>query len=367
MKILWLFNHPAPYKVDFFNELGKKVDLTVIFERPTESDRGNSFYHSKPKNFKTVFLKHLNLGIRNNIAFGAKKYLRKHKEYDFIVINGWSSFTEMNALRYLKRKKIPYVFAINGGIIPKKESKAKKRLKDKMIGGADYYLSPDHESEKYLIHYGAKQEAIHLFPYSTVFEKEVLEEPLKEEEKNKIKEELGIKEKEIYTAVGAFIERKNNLYLIDEIWKNVDVSKHLYLLGNGPMKNEYLEEISKNHLQNVHILPFQNKETVLKFLSISEASLFLTKEDIYGHVLNESLSQGTPVIASDRSNSAKNLISQGKNGYIFSLEQRDEIINAINKPVSEDMRRNAIATAKENTIEKMSDSHLSFFSSIIRA
>ncbi len=367
MKILWLFNHPAPYKVDFFNELGKSVDLTVIFERPSESDRGSSFYHSKPKNFKTVFLKHLNLGIRNNIAFGAKKYLKKHEEYDFIVINGWSSITEMGALRYLKRKKIPYVFAINGGIIPKKESNAKKRLKDKMIGGAAYYLCPDHESEKYLIHYGAKGGTIHLFPYSTVFEKEILSEPLKEEEKKRIKEELGVKEKEIYTAVGAFIERKNNLYLIDEIWKNVDSSKHLYLLGNGPLKNEYLEEISKNHLQNVHILPFQDKATVLKFLSISEASLFLTKEDIYGHVLNESLSQATPVIASDRSNSAKHLISQGENGYVFSLEQKDEIIAAINKPIDEGMRKNAIATAKENTIEKMSDNHLSFFSSIIKA
>ena len=31
MKILIVFNHPAPYKVRGFNELAKYVDLDVIF------------------------------------------------------------------------------------------------------------------------------------------------------------------------------------------------------------------------------------------------------------------------------------------------------------------------------------------------
>lgn len=31
-KVLFITNIPAPYRVVFFNELGKKCDLTVIFE-----------------------------------------------------------------------------------------------------------------------------------------------------------------------------------------------------------------------------------------------------------------------------------------------------------------------------------------------
>lgn len=33
MKILWLTNIPSPYRVKFFNELGKKCELTVLFEK----------------------------------------------------------------------------------------------------------------------------------------------------------------------------------------------------------------------------------------------------------------------------------------------------------------------------------------------
>lgn len=33
MKILWLTNIPSPYRVKFFNELGTKCDLTVVFEK----------------------------------------------------------------------------------------------------------------------------------------------------------------------------------------------------------------------------------------------------------------------------------------------------------------------------------------------
>ena len=32
MKVLFLVNIPAPYRVDFFNELGKYCKLTVLFE-----------------------------------------------------------------------------------------------------------------------------------------------------------------------------------------------------------------------------------------------------------------------------------------------------------------------------------------------
>ena len=51
MKIFWLFNHPAPYKVDFFNELGKEVELKVIFERDIEGDRNALFYDRKAINY----------------------------------------------------------------------------------------------------------------------------------------------------------------------------------------------------------------------------------------------------------------------------------------------------------------------------
>jgi hypothetical protein len=42
MKLLWLTNIPATYRVDFFNELGNSCELNVLFEKACATDRDNS-------------------------------------------------------------------------------------------------------------------------------------------------------------------------------------------------------------------------------------------------------------------------------------------------------------------------------------
>ena len=37
-KVLFVTNIPSPYRVDFYNQLGKFVDLTVIFEATGAQD-----------------------------------------------------------------------------------------------------------------------------------------------------------------------------------------------------------------------------------------------------------------------------------------------------------------------------------------
>lgn len=143
MKVFWLFNHPAPYKVDFFNLLGKSCELTVCFERHSEGDRNPSFYAEKAKNFKMLLPHSLPLGDFNNYTDLPIKEIKKN-HYDVIVINGWSTLTEMRCISYLKKHNIPYVFAINGGVIRENEHSYKKSLKQKFLPGplTIFHLTP---------------------------------------------------------------------------------------------------------------------------------------------------------------------------------------------------------------------------------
>ena len=56
MKVLIVFNHPAPYKIRLFNELAKHFDLEVIFEREKATNRPDAFYNAKEFNFKYSIL-----------------------------------------------------------------------------------------------------------------------------------------------------------------------------------------------------------------------------------------------------------------------------------------------------------------------
>lgn len=364
MKVLWVFNHPAPYKVDFFNELGKKCDLTVFFERSNESDRNPQFYYEKAKNFSCHVLKSLKLGAANNYTGVAKKEIKEHS-YDVIVMNGYSTFTEMKAIKYLHKKKMPYIFAINGGIVRKSESGLRRYLKHKFISDAAMYLAPDPKSAEYLKYYGADEKKIKLYPYSTVFAKEVLPEPLTENERAALRKELDIDGERLYLAVGQFIERKNNTELL-AIWKDMPKNYHLMIVGNGPEKPAYEKYIRDNSLSNVTIMDYEPHQRVLGLFKLADYSLFLTKEDIYGHVVNESMSQGTPVIASTHSNSALNLIESGKNGFLVDLDKPEEVAKALQNESSMTMRTAAIATAKANTIETMAERHYALFEEMLR-
>ena len=79
IKVLIIWRGPSPYRVDFFNELGKLCDLTVLFERRPDqiTDKEKSWFHEDFTHFKGIYLKSITF---RNTAFSLEqfKYLRKN-------------------------------------------------------------------------------------------------------------------------------------------------------------------------------------------------------------------------------------------------------------------------------------------------
>src|SRR5574344_2838357 len=117
------------------------------------------------------------------------------------------------------------------------------------------------------------------------------------------------------------------------------------MVENGPEKKDYEIFILENKLNNVVIKDYEPHKKILSLFQMADFSIFLTKEDIYGHVVNESLSQGTPVIASTNANSSLNLIQDGTNGYLVNIEKNDTIEKALLREPNEALRLGALETA----------------------
>ncbi len=353
-KVLFVFNHPAPYKVRFLNELSKYVDLTVIFERDKNSDRNKSFYSENSYLFKNVKIKGTYIGKENIISNGVKNHLKNNK-YDLIIMNGYSQFSEMKAINYLIRKKIPYCLYINGGIIKNKENPIIRHLKRKYISHASFYFSPDERSNEYLLFYGANKNKIHNYPYSTIYENEIVTSLPTQDEIKEEKEKLNIKSEHVFISCGQLIKRKNYLELI-KVWPK-DLDKLLLIAGIGKEEDKIKTYLRQNTIKNVILLGYLKHEKLFEYYRISDAFIFPSLEDIYGHVINEALSQGLPVISLPNVNASRKLIVNGKNGYILKNLDRNNLDLALDKVISID-KNEALKTAKENTIEKMVDAHL---------
>lgn len=351
-KVLIVFNHPAPYKVRLFNELSNNMDLSVIFERSKNKDRSNAFYSENNYKFRLVNIRGMKLGNENFISSGVKKHIKKNK-YDLIVMNGYSQFAEMKAIRYMQKENIPYSLFINGGIINQKESNWKKNLKTSYISKAKFYLSPDKESNKYLIYYGANESKIFNYPYSTVYEKEIASSKPDEKTIESIKKEFDLIGNKICVSAGQLIKRKNYQTLIEN-WKDMPEDYHLYIFGDGKEHDRYEQIIQELRLKNVHLRHFLPKEKLFEIFSVSNVFIFPSNEDIYGHVINEALSQGLPVISNLNVNSAKKLLNEST-GILTDDFSANNILSSLKQIEEKVTFESCVKVARENTIEKMSE------------
>lgn len=361
MKVLIVFNHPAPYKVKLFNEIAKIVDLDVIFEREKASDRPTDFYAENKIEFNAMILKGCYLGKENTYTNKVKKYIKdNHDKYDLIIMNGYSTIAEMKAINYMRKHKINFGLYINGGII-KKDNCIKAKLKRKYISSASYYFSPCEEASDYLVHYGANKDTIYTYPYSTFFAKDVLDNPLSKEEKDDLKIKYDLPLNKIFISASQFIERKNIFQLL-RVFKGRNET--LLLIGDGIQKDDYLKYIKDHEMNNVLIRDFMKHSDLINLMTACDAFITLSKEDIYGHTTNEAMARGLPVISSNRVISSLHLIKNGYNGYLVNLND-EEIISAIND-INDSMAVNALIVARENTMEKMALAHKEIFKRIIK-
>lgn len=360
-KVLIVFNHPAPYKVRLFNELSKYFELHVIFERTTSKDRQKGFYFEHEYNFKLHKIKGIHLGKENFLSGGIIKHI-KENDYDLIIMNGYSTFAEMKTINFLKRTNKKYSLYINGGQIPSRESKLKQKIKTHFIKGAESYFSPDEISNKYLMHYGAPEKSIFNYPYSTIFESEILKSKVNKAEQ---KEKLGINFDHFYVSSGQLIKRKNYLNLV-KAWQKMPENYGIFIFGEGKQHRKISRIIQTNNIKNVVLKGFAPRKEMLQYFALADAFVFPSKEDIYGHVINEALSQGLPVVSSKHVNSAIKLIDKKEIGILLDEINNESIFYALNELSKIDSFESCIAKSKENTIEKMAKKHVEIFEEILK-
>jgi len=368
MRIIYITNVPAHYRVDFFNELGKITDLTVIFEKPKKRHRDDKWFDFNFRNFKPILLKNNGLFQDKIYFFKIFKYLKKN--YDIVVIGCYSTLVGMLAINYLSKHKKLFVVNSDGGFINHNESAIKKNVKKYFISKADYWLSTGQKTNEYLEYYGAKKERIFIYPFSSIHENEIIPEVIGKKEKENLRNKLGMKEDKIILFVGQIIHRKG----IDVLLKaSVKLPKHygFYIVGGTP-KKEYLELKEKLKLKdNIHFIKFKTKKELKDYYKASDLFVLPTREDIWGLVVNEAMAYGLPVVTTNKCIAGLELIKDYENGFIIPSENwitLAEKINLIleNKDLYLKMSVNSLKKIKEYTIENMAKKHFEIFQEIIR-
>jgi glycosyltransferase involved in cell wall biosynthesis len=365
VKVLFLTNIPSPYRVDFFNELGKLSQLTVLYEAGYAKDRDIKWKNTTEKYFEEVFLKGIRVGNTSALCFSVIEYL-KDKNYDIIVVGGYSTPTGMLSIQYMRMKHIDFILSSDGGIV-KDENFIKYKTKKYFISKAAFWLSTGENTSKYLLHYGAKRKMIYTYPFSSVKQEEIINDQILTEEKLKIRKRLNIVEREMVLTVGQFIHRKGFDVLLNAV-KDLDEDVAIVFVGGEPTQ-EYIDVKNKYDLQNVYFLGFKLKEELVEYYKAADLFVLPTREDIWGLVINEALAYGLPVITTDKCVAGLELVEDGLNGYIVPTENDTELAKRMTEILNDEnlrirMGQNSLMKISEYTIENMAKKHFEIFNHI---
>ena len=363
-KVLFVTNYPSPYRVDFFNQLGKKdsIQLDVVFLEGIEEQthRASGWFHEDYDYFNAVFLdKTIKLSRTFFICKDIIPYVKK--PYDEIIFGGYNYPSMIYAMLYLRTHKRCFSMEIDGGLVSQ-DSVIKRAIKRFLVSGASKWYSTGAAADEYLLHYGAQKERIYHYPFSSVKDVDIDSSQLSrmqlQDRKNENRDILGIKEQKVVLAVGQFIHRKGFDVLL-KCAKQLPNDIGIYIVG-GTAPKEYIDYIQMNELNNVHVVDFKPKEELSRYYHAADIFVLPTREDIWGLVINEALAYGLPTITTNRCVAGLELIENGIDGYIVDVDSDEQLYAAIVKIFNSDlfsMREKALEISKKYTIEKMADRH----------
>lgn len=367
MKVLFSTNVPSPYRVDFFNELGKYCDLTVCFERASASDRDSKWKGAEFVNFNAVQLELKSYREDRSKGNALRDYIKNH-DYDILIFTNYVSPATMKAISYCRMHKKKYYIEYDGGFF-KKDGFVQGIIKKYLLGGAAGHFTTCEEHIKYLKSLGINESLIWKYPFTSVTEEDLSKaQSILSEGKENIKKRLGINEEKVVLSVGRFIECKGFDILLKAASK-IDRSVGVYIVGGEPTE-EYLNLQKELKLDNVHFVGFMSKELLAEYYTASDLYVMTTRGDVWGLVINEAMAHGLPVVSSDACIAALEMVKEGENGYIVPSEDVEAFSNSMNAILSiegtaKSFSEKSKEVVRQYTIEKMAQRHLEIFKEIM--
>ncbi|MDO4940311.1 MAG: glycosyltransferase [Erysipelotrichaceae bacterium] len=187
--------------------------------------------------------------------------------------------------------------------------------------------------------------------------------------KDKIGSALKANKEDLIVSVGRLEKQKNQEMLINAFAELNDKypTYKLVIYGEGPNRDTLQELINSKSLQEKVLLPGSVDDVLDK---IKSTKLFVLPSNYEGmsNALAEAMCVGLPVISTNVSG-ASDLITNNENGLIINIDNKQELINAIDKMLTDEefsnkCANNATEISKKLDIDVICDEWLEFISKV---
>lgn len=375
-KLAIIVSHPIQYYVPLFRELAeyKQIQVKVFYTWGANSlnkfDPGfgkkiewdipllDGYEFEFMKNTSTDPGTHHYKGIDNPELIETIL----HWKADAILVFGWSFKSHLKCIRYFK-DKMPVFFRGDSHLLD--ESYGIRKMLRKMFlkwvySYIDIALFVGTNNKKYYESMGLTSNQLVYVPHAVDNSAFTTAIDKKTEIAAKMRHELGIKPSDIvFLFAGKFEEKKNPLLLLKAFIAAQLPNAHLVFIGNGQLEDT-MKYIASSH-SNIHFMDFQNQSQMPSMYRMGDVFCLPSKGpgETWGLAINEAMVCGLAIIASDKVGCVPDLIKNGENGYVFTSNKLEELVDVLRKiadyELLQKMRARSKKIIEDFTIQKQAE------------
>jgi len=284
--------------------------------------------------YKSVFIsRNADLNRPYSVRMPNPVELLREGLYDWILIQGYTHFFELQLIRAAKKLGIKVV--MRGEFADIKEISYFKKILRKLYlkwfySQVDSFCYIGEIAKQHLLKLGINYEKLVFSPYS--IDTALFESQKAIFDRGKSRAKLGLNDNHfVFLFSGKLIPRKEPLLLIEAISRiRQKENVALIIMGDGPLRESVIEKGVSVLGNNFLFQGFVNQSQIGEFFSAADAFVLPSNYETWGLVVNEAMQFGLPAVVSDHVGCYHDLIIEGQTGFSFSNGNADELAEKIN-------------------------------------
>jgi glycosyltransferase involved in cell wall biosynthesis len=338
---VWLLtNAPSPYQVELLAAIGgaSEVDLAVRYMRDD---------HAR------LSPKASNIRVMSGIGPRAwRDEVRLHPlalwecasgRHDCYVLSGlWTSITFLTCALVLWLRGRPWVLWLErphpDSLTPKPIRWLRDQLRRFLLARSSAVLCIGTAARDAYAEMGVPREKLFVLPYCCDTRRFDKADP---ERVATLRRRYNLTGKTVLLFSGQMIERKGIDTLIEAFKRVAQLSSDaaLLLLGDGPKRAEYERMVSSGLQSSVHFTGHVPQTDLPEHFAAADIFVFPSRHDGWGVVINEACAAGLPVIATQQTGSAYDLVEDGKSGFVLDRDDVDAFADRMLRLIEEPQLR----------------------------
>ncbi len=352
MRVLYLTNYHNPYRDEFFEQLGRECELTVLFEQRSDAARDASWFEGAvARSYEEAYLPEEECGPISPTM------MKMIGGWPLVVVGCYNSPRQMVAISHMRRRRIPYAVNLDGPLFDSQGIKGLVRRR--VLRGADAYLVAGEKSVPSVRREVGRDALVASYPFS----------PLTDARVNELALMQANREEGRVLLVGQFLPYKGIDVALDAL-AGLSIDLRIRLVGTGSRSNEAEEYVASKGMDNVEVVPFLQPDELVKEYLRAELFVLPSRQECWGLVVNEAAACGCPIVSTWGSGAAVEFLSRNYPQFLAEPSSAESLALSISGALgtSRDKREECSqflrTKAASYTVEKMITAHRMAFDQI---